>query len=120
MKTIENETEKPSWLGNLLNRLAVDTDKVRSFAFSVGPWGVAREGRVSLYYNGAVFLRLNWPFGWWLQLKWKADTRFQAGLGVKLNGRLGANFRLQTTESAARGTTGANSGQAQGWERGTT
>lgn len=119
-KVIENETEKPGWLGDLLNKLAVDTDKVRTFAFSAGPHAPAREGRVSLYYNGILFVRLNWPFGVWVQLKWSRNHRFQTGFGVKLNGRLGVNFRHQSTESAAAGTTGANSGQAQGWERGTT
>lgn len=81
-------------------------------------------GFQSLYYNGIVFQRLVfgerwWHFGWWLQLKWSRNTQLQLGFGYKINGRLGGNLRYQTDESAARGTTGPNSGQAAGWAWGT-
>jgi len=119
-KTIENDPRWPDWANRLLNNLAVDTEKVRSFAFSVGPHWFAREGTVSLFYNGAVFVRAVWPLGIWVQLKWSRNHRFQAGFGCKLIGRWGLNLRFQSTESAAAGTSGPNLGQAQGWDRGTT
>jgi len=73
----------------------------------------------SLYHNAAFFFRFNLPFGVWFGIRWKDEpgkkSYFQGGIGFKLSGNLGANFRFQSDESAAEGTNGPNYGQATGW-----
>lgn len=130
MKVYETRLNWPVWVNNFLNWLCVDTDDIKSVAVSWGAnennpdspdWKAVRsEGDRSLFYNGIVFVRLVWPVGFWLHIKWSRDHRFQTGWGWKLNGRFGLTFRFQSTESAARGTNGPNYGQAEGWLRGTT
>lgn len=78
----------------------------------------------SLYYNGMLFLRFNFPFGVFVGIRWagkdpSADEFWQAGFGYKLNGDFASTMRVQSDESAAQGTYGPNSGQARGWAGGT-
>jgi len=78
----------------------------------------------SLFYNAALFVRFNLPFGIFLGIRWagKDPSRkefFQCGLGHKLNGDFAATFRFQSDDSAAGGTYGPNVGQASGWSAGT-
>jgi hypothetical protein len=78
----------------------------------------------SLYYNGALFVRFNFPFGIFVGIRWSGkDTSrkefLHLGFGHKLNGDFAATFRIQSDDSAAGGTYGPNVGQAKGWEGGT-
>jgi hypothetical protein len=78
----------------------------------------------SLFYNAALFVRFNLPFGIFVGIRWagKYPARnefFQAGIGYKLNGDFGAPLRVQSDNSAAGGTAGPNVGQAAGWSAGT-
>ena len=80
-------------------------------------------GRVvdeSLFYNGAIFIRIMLPFFVSLQIRWAGSDPsknefFQTYIGWKLNGALSAVFRVQSDGSAAKGFTSPNPGQAQGW-----
>ena len=122
MKTIENN-HGGNWLDRLLNSWpfcldvnAIDT--VFAVARDVDGWYFPED--YSLFYNGYFFIRITWPFGVWLHVKFKVDRRSQFGIGWKLNGRIGITFRpWQSDESAAAGTHGPNVGQARGWARGT-
>lgn len=80
-------------------------------------------GSVSLFYNAVFFLRINWPIGIFVGLRWSASTDgaalFQRGIGYKLNGRLCFITRIQSDESAAKGVSGPNLGQATGFDFGT-
>lgn len=73
----------------------------------------------SLYWNAALFVRINLPFGVWFGVRLGEKRLFQCGIGYKLSGVLGANFRFQTDDSSAAGVTGPNYGQARGWWDGT-
>lgn len=77
----------------------------------------------SLYYNGMLYFRVCLPFWIGLGVRWRGTgvgkEYWQGGLGWKTNGQFGANFRIQSDESAAAGTTGPNYGQAVGWNEGT-
>lgn len=76
----------------------------------------------SLYYNALLFVRVNLPFGIFFGVRWSGRTDHKAflhvGLGWKLNGTFAMTFRIQSDETAARGTNGPNVGQAIGWEGG--
>jgi len=77
----------------------------------------------SLYYNAALFFRFNFPFGFFLGIRWAGKDPskrefFQTGIGYKLNGTFALTVRFQSDDSAGRGTNGPNSGQARGWEAG--
>ena len=77
----------------------------------------------ALYYNAALFVRFNLPFGIFIGVRWAGNDPakkeyLQLGLGTKLNGDFAATFRIQSDESAAAGTTGPNVGQAAGWNGG--
>jgi hypothetical protein len=120
-KTIENN-HGGSWLDRLLNAwpFCIDAESVRTCAIAWDRDGIYLPEDYSLFYNGAIFLRLCWPFGIWLHLRLVADRRSQFGIGWKLNGRVGIVFRpWQTNTAAAAGAHGPNVGQAAGWERGT-
>lgn len=77
----------------------------------------------SLYHNGVFFLRLGLPLWIGLGLRWRGTGQgkeyWQGGIGWKRNGQFGLNFRFQSDDSAAAGTTGPNFGQAIGWSEGT-
>lgn len=75
----------------------------------------------SLFRNGLVYVRLLWPLGLFIHLRWCGSCRrafLQAGIGWKLNGRFAILFRVQSDDSAAAGTSGPNYGQAPGWFEG--
>jgi hypothetical protein len=101
---------------------ARDYDSSDDRQFTVRRWGarltVGGGDEKSLYWNAALFIRVNAPFGLWIGARLGANRLFQTGIGYKLSGYLGANFRIQTDESAAAGTTGPNSGQERGWQDG--
>jgi len=69
-------------------------------------------GLDALFYNGAIFVRLVFPFGVFVQIRWSGHTDrrafLQAGVGYKLNGRWGFLFRIPKSDAAA--TRGAWSG----------
>jgi hypothetical protein len=126
--TIENPNG--TWLDKILNKypFAIDTDKIKTIGIV---WGFIKDStwvfkptvvpNDSLFYNGILFIRFNWPFGIFGSFRWAKDWRrsfLQTGLGYKLNGRFGATIRLQSDESAAEGTSGPNYGQAKGFEYG--
>jgi hypothetical protein len=61
-----------------------------------------------LFWNGALMLRLVWPVGVFVQIRWsgKTDRRayWQGGIGWKVNGRFGLICRIPSSDaSAARG-----------------
>lgn len=120
-----------------------------------GGWGgrisLGDADTTSLYYNGALYLRLmatrvtllaglaalalclgGMVEAQWLALgigyigvgvRWRGRGEgrefAQAHLGWRLNGQFGVAFRVQSDDTAARGTTGPNYGQAPGWREGT-
>ena len=119
---IEEFNSRFAWVNALLNSwpLLVDTDSIRTIlCLSWDEQGIYSPGSQSLFYNGAVMMRLTLPFGVWLHLKPLRNLRFQCGLGWKLNGRIALTVRFQTDASAAAGVSGRNFGQAAGWARGT-
>lgn len=64
------------------------------------------------------------PFGLFWGIRWSDNPErkrqfHQGGVGWKLNGRPGFLFRFSSDKAAAKGTTGPNYGQAQGFEYGT-
>lgn len=104
-------------------------------------------GQQSLFFNAVFFLRYSiapmnifmnllsvylhsfWPllFGIFFSVRWaeigpvirgKPRSYLQAGLGYKLNGRLGLPLRIQNDVSSASGVTGPNYGQATGFSYG--
>lgn len=123
MKTLEWNS-RFAWVNRLLNAwpFAVHVESVRTIAFSFGPWGWAREGDRSLFYNGLFFVRLIWPLGIFASVRWSGRTDrkafLQLGFGWKLNGRAAITFRVQSDRTGARGVNGPNIGQATGWGRG--
>jgi hypothetical protein len=76
----------------------------------------------SLYHNAAFFFRFMLPFWIGLGIRWRGRGHgkefFQCGIGWRRNGQFSANFRIQSDDSAARGTTGPNYGQARCWWEG--
>lgn len=122
MKSLEQDPRLPTWLNALFNRwpLCIDPATVSTlFTLAWDAQGLYVPEERSLFYNGYVFFRVTFPFGLWLHLKWKKESRFQCGLGWKLNGRLAVTFRYQSDAAAARGVLGPNYGQAGAWDRGT-
>ena len=128
VKTIEREGG--DWLDRMLNEwpLLLDMDTIRSIGIA---WLFKDGGRwrfrpritpnAALFYNAVFFLRLSFPFGIFVHVRWAENWRrslLQTGLGWKLNGRIAALFRLQSDTSAAAGVTGPNYGQATGFEFG--
>ncbi len=78
-----------------------------------------------LQLAAAIYLSAWWPilcFGLFFAFRWSSSTTeralFQTGFGQKLNGRLGLPFRFQSDASSAAGVTGANIGQATGFNYG--
>lgn len=127
MKTLEyNRPRLPGW-DRFNNWLAIDLERIRTLcARASDNEGVYEPGDVSLFYNGLWMARVVGvhgsaiPRGVFLHVRPTATgKRIQIGLGWKLNGRFTITFRVQSDESAARGTHGPNVGQAVGWERGT-
>lgn len=96
-------------------------DDVRTVAYACDAEGSYFPGRQSLYYNGFVMLRFNWPLGAFLHLKPVRSARFQCGFGWALNGRFKLILRWQTDAKAALGAheNAPNLGQASAWARGT-
>ena len=95
-------------------------------------WDVSfgRDKSESLFYNGAIIIRVMFPFFVGIGIRWsekgvvifgKSRAFLQTYIGIKLNGEWAVmpRFRIQSDESAARGTSGANHGQATGWNAGT-
>lgn len=120
MKTLEYH-HGGNWFDRLNNAIAVDADSVDSFALAWDAEGVYRPEDYSLFYNGFVMLRLNWPLGVFLHLKPVRNARFQCGIGWALNGRFKLTLRWQTDAKAAQGAheNAPNAGQASAWARGT-
>jgi hypothetical protein len=123
-----------SWLGNLLDKFpfVLRKDSMRSFAFAwlfidpaTGKWDLRprRCENASQFYNAVFFLRLSWPFGVSLSLRFSDSTQahaiIQLTLGWKLNGRIAFELRLQSDQTSAAGVSGPNTGQATGWNFGT-
>ena len=126
----DRHDNEPEWLWRFGNETAIDGDDVRSLAvawlFTEGGkwrWLPRLCGRQSLYYNAVFFFRLCWPLGVFWSVRWSgaSDRKalLQSGIGYKLNGRLAVLLRVQSDKTSARGVTGPNFGQAQGFEFGT-
>lgn len=133
MKTIEQGSSKFStWLGNAT---ALPVEVVHSL-FSLhlgykreGKWKLGRlswldEDTKSLFYNAVLFIRVSFPFWVGLGIRWAGKNPerkeyLQTGFGWKLNGRLGALFRIQSDVASTAGVQGPNYGQGYGWEDGT-
>jgi len=80
----------------------------------------ARNAGESLFYNGAFFMRFMFPFWIGIHIRFTSTRFLQCGIGWKLNGRLGALFRIQSDESATAGAhdNAPNHGHTNGWECG--
>lgn len=99
------------------NPVSADRPDFKRLAVRVGSGCQTR----SLFRNGLVYVRLLWPFGLFLHVRWCGSCRrafLQAGVGWKLNGRFAVLMRVQSDDSAAVGVYGPNTGQAQGWREG--
>jgi hypothetical protein len=90
-----------------------------------GHIGLGKADSDSLFYNGALFIRVMFPFFIGVGIRWAgkdatAREFLQTYIGIKLNGEWAVmpRFRIQSDGSAAAGTTGANYGQAVGWNAG--
>lgn len=121
---------EPFWLYWLGNATAIDDKYVKSIGIAWlfkedGQWKFMPRitGQQSLFFNAVCFLRLSLPFGLFFSVRWSSSSikkaLFQTGIGWKLNGRLAVLFRVQSDETSAAGVTGANYGQAQGFDYGT-
>ena len=121
---------EPFWLYWLGNATAIDDKYVKSIGIAWlfkegGKWVFMPRvtGQQSLFFNAVFFLRFSLPFGVFFSFRWSASSvkkaLLQTGIGWKLNGRLAVLFRVQSDETSAAGVTGANYGQAQGFDYGT-
>jgi len=127
----EDRHTNESWLQwKLGNLLTVPKIWIRSFAFV---WGFKENGEWvflprlvgidSLYYNGILFLRLSLPFDIRIGIRWSGRTDkaalWQGGFGFKAsNGRFAPTFRVQSDDSAAKGTNSPNYFNGRGWNFG--
>lgn len=132
MKTIEQgKTTFATWIGNAT---ALPVDVVHSLIalqlgytvndrWRIGHIAVGDEETQSLFYNAVIFVRIAWPFGIFIGIRWSGSTTkkayLQTGTGWALNGRWKLLFRIQSDPASAAGVSGPNSGQAVGWEQGT-
>lgn len=153
MKTIERADG--SRLDRLLNLwpFCIDTDSIRSIGIAWlfkdgGRWRLVPRitGNAALFYNAVFFLRISFPFGVFVHVRWAKNLRrsfAEGSFGWKLNGRFTIgllwllallliwNFgwsywylfslfalRFQSDASAAAGVTGPNYGQATGFDYG--
>lgn len=128
---------EPFWLYWAGNSTAIDDKYVKSIGIAWlfkenGKWCFMPRitGQQSLFFNAVFFLRLT--FVWFLpgiffSVRWaeigpvihgKPRSYLQAGIGYKLNGRLGLPLRIQNDVSSASGVTGPNYGQAKGFSYG--
>lgn len=128
--TEDRHAGEPWLLWKLGNLTAVDSDSVKSKAWVWGYrfadkwfWTPLRVADKSLYYNGILFMRVCWPLGVFVSVRWSASTTakalLQIGAGWKINGRFALIARVQSDASSAAGTTGPNVGQATGFDYGT-
>jgi len=135
MRIQETRHENEPWLMYKIGNLtAIDSDWVRSIGVAWlfkedGKWVLTPRitGEQSLFFNAIFFVRLT-TFGIFWSIRWAAigpiilgKTRayWQSGIGFKLNGRFSITFRIQGDASSAVGVTGANFGQATGFNYGT-
>jgi hypothetical protein len=121
MKTIEKDPRLPGWLNTVLNcwPFCIHEEATATiFTIAYDAEGLYRPENASLFYNGYFFIRIMFPFGIWVHIKPRANTRIQFGLGWKANGRMAITFRVQTDKEAATGVLGPNYGQATAWDRG--
>ena len=129
---------EPFWLHWLGNATAIDDQYVKSIGIAWlfkegGKWVFMPRitGEQSLFFNAVFFLRLTFigliPAGIFASVRWaeigpvlrgKPRSYLQAGLGYKLNGRIGLPLRIQNDISSASGVTGPNYGQATGFDYG--
>ena len=128
---------EPFWLYWLGNATAIDDKYIKSIGIAWlfkegGNWVFTPRitGEQSLFFNAVFFLRLT--FVWFLpgiffSVRWaeigpvirgKPRSYLQAGIGYKLNGRLGLPLRIQNDVSSASGVTGPNLGQSTGFSYG--
>lgn len=115
-----------NWYDKYLNLwpFLIDADLVKTIGIA---WIFRENGKWNLtpritgdhqYYNAQFFIRFGLPFAFFFGLRFSKHALGQFGLGWKQNGRFAIHFRFQTDESAARGTTSPNYGQASGWDYG--
>lgn len=127
----QQHPREPYWLYWLGNATAVDDAKVKSIGIAwlfkdnrVWKFMPRITGEQSLFFNAVFFLRFNWFWpGIFFSFRWSASSIkkaiFQTGIGCKLNGRFGIPFRFQSDKTSAEGSTGPNTGQADGFNYGT-
>lgn len=112
------------------NATAIDSEYVSSIGISWlfkdnGKWVLIPRitENQSLFYNAVFFFRFSLPLGIFLSFRWNSSTvaksLCQLGIGWKLNGRFTLLLRVQSDDSSKAGVTGANYGQATGFEYGT-
>lgn len=118
MRILEERHPGESWLlWKLGNWTTVPVEWVASIGLAVGfkdgfvfltrGHGFKYFSEDSLFWNAALFVRLVFPLGVYVQVRWSGNTEGKAyvqfGLGYKLNGRFGALFRIQSDDSAKVG-----------------
>lgn len=129
------EYNSAPWANTLLNAVTLPVEiihPVASIAWGfkrIGVWcfvphvECCRDDRDIgvMWQNAIVFARVMFPFWIGVSFRWSGGpgkSYVQIGLGWKRNGRIAADFRVQSDASSAAGTYGPNVGQAQGWEYG--
>lgn len=143
MRLLERKHKnEPTWLWKLGNWTTVPLEWVRTVAWVSGfnlfpdewTWEPVttlfqpdpKTGHVPpLFWNGALFLRLVWPLGIFVQIRWSGSTtkksHAQFGLGWKVNGRFGLIARIRSDVDATQGAWSGIAGEndsTPGWNWG--
>ena len=104
------------WYDGLLNSwpFCIDDSRIKSIGIAIsfkenGKWVFMPRltGNAHQYFNAMFFMRLTWPLGLFIQLRWSDKPTgkqfIQLGIGYKNTGRLGIICRVQSDASAAVG-----------------
>jgi hypothetical protein len=130
VRLYEDRHEGESWiLWKLGNWTALPQEWIKSVGFAWGfqrkgvwDWKPVITGNDSLYFNAILFVRLVFPLGVFVGIRWSGSTTkaalWQGGMFWKLNGRFALTFRVQSDDSAAAGTNSPNYFDGRGWEYG--
>ncbi|MDE1907423.1 MAG: hypothetical protein KGH75_13345 [Rhodospirillales bacterium] len=131
----ETDPRLPSWLNTVLNSppFLLPMEAIIPLLCLTCGFLSARNDRLVLarvdrgenpqmYSNGALMIRLMFPFWIGIQVRWSGaidkPAYLQMGIGWKLNGRFAITFRIQDDLGAAAGVLAPNTDQSIGWHEG--
>ena len=122
-----------NWYDGILNSwpFCIDDTSVKSAGMALGfmennTWHECPRstGNDHQYFNATFFIRIVWPFGIFMHIRWSDKPTgkqfLQLGIGYKMTGRFAIHCRVQSDASSAIGYHEGlpNNGQAQGFEYG--